>query len=457
MSTIRLNDGKGFVCAAALAAVLVLLAGGVNALATTNTVWCVPNTSISATCTPGAGKGHIQDAITGTPHAKAGDVILVGPGHYYETVEVSFSNISILGAQAGNDARVGRYDTSKESVVDASASGSPYGTGEGAAFDVHVPGVVIDGFTIVGGTSGASNHLASGIFANNSSIQILDNIIQNNAIGVFLANSSYALVEYNLFKTNNTPTSGSNLGSGFDKVQGYGIVGTGGFYYGSITENAFEGNSAAAIYFDYSWYDEVTKDTSEKDGSFLACYYCQYDFIDHNQGRDFCPTLPIAFTSPSGPADAAIDLLYQNNYLQINDNDLEKGKAADYNGIAFSTIAGASESCVNCQVTNNTISGFAGNGIVAEPAGSNATLSASWILRNDVEDNVLDGIVIGTGSGNAGNMVLDNKAEGNHVNDCEDDTVGTGTLTLTTKNTWYNDIGPYSYPTGLCMSRGRGH
>jgi hypothetical protein len=373
-------------------------------------------------------------------------------------------NISILGAQAGHDAREGRYDPSEESIVDATGKGSPGPTtaGGGAAFYVGAVNVVIDGFTIEGGTSG---EYGSGIYVPSGStqIQILDNIIQNNAIGAYL-NSYFDLVEYNLFKTNNTPASGSELlPKSFCGVQGYGIVGitttTGlaGFNDGSITENAFEGNSAAAIYLHYSRSDEVTKNTSEKDGSFLVCFECYLDYIDHNQGRDFRPKASFPVVEASQPADAAIDLLYFNQSLQINDNDLEKGKTSGYSGIAFSNIAGTGLCCNMCQVTNNKIRGFAGHGIVAEAAiGSTGTLYGSWVLRNVVEDNGLDGILIASGDDNSSNTVLENKAQDNGVNDCEDDTGPGGPYTAGTSNTWFNNIGTSSSPSGLCAP-GRWH
>jgi hypothetical protein len=437
-----------------LAAVFVILAGGVNALAirTQRVVWTVSATSSVSSCAyPSATTcNNIQSAVN---VAIGGDIIVVGAGYYNESVYIGQSNISILGAQAGRDARERWYNTSEESIVDATGQGSPGPTlgGGGAAFYVDAPYVVIDGFTIEGGTSG---EYGSGIYVDAPSTQILDNIIHNNAIGVYL-NSYYDLAEYNLFKTNNAPTSGSSIGSPFYGVQGYGIVGAGDFLDGSITENAFEGNSAAAIYLYYGWYDEVTKNTSEKDGSFLVCYVCYYDYLDHNQGRDFRPNASFPIAEASQPADAAIDLLYYNEYLQINDNDLGEGKTSGYSGIAFSNIAATGICCNMCQVTNNKIRGFAGKGIVAEAAvGSTGTLYGSWVLRNVVEDNGRDGILIASGSQNITNMVLDNKAQGNGVEDCADDTGPGGLFTAGTRNTWFNNIGSSSFPSGLCAPGG---
>ena len=468
---IRLNDGKRFLFPAALAAVWVLLMGGANALATTNTVWTVTKSSSNPTCsrTPSLVTtcNTIQSAVTAAESGPTyGDVVVVGPGRYNETVEVSSTGLlTILGAQAGRDARVDRNEPWKESIVDA--SGTPTGSGGGAGFFVEGDNVIIDGFTIQGGgvTSGSPGVAASGIYVDGvGPDQILNNIIQNNVVGVYLYYPAYNLLKNNLFKNNNCGKPGTDDyeldGPGFG-VAAYGpgpadlsdsdyeyIV------YGStsITENAFEENLAAAIYMAYyaSWY-AVTENTSNKDGSFLVCYDCYYDTFSGNQGRDFGAKgfLPLY---GSTNADAAIDIVYYNVSLQINNNVLEGGKTSGYNGIAFdSTTSEADYNCEYCQVSNNQISRFGGSGIVAQPYEDYATLYYCLISGNDAEDNVQDGILIGLAPDNYYNTLVDNKAKGNHVFDCEDDTVDS--LTLGTYNTWYNNIGRLSSPPGLCSSR----
>jgi hypothetical protein len=450
---IRLNDGKRFVCWAALAAVFVVLAGGVNALAIpTYKVLCVPNAGISPECTSGAGRAHIQDAVY---DASAGDVILVGPGYYNETVYVDKSNLSIFGAQAGNDARVRQCDPSQESIVDASPNASLYGGGAGAAFWVGGSYDVIDGFTIQGGTGG---DYSAGIYVYGDdtyySARLVNNIIQNNAIGIDLYYYPYdTLIEYNLFKTNNTGTVDDVYPTYYQYPAygpGYGIVGYTPYYGTTITENAFEGNLAAAILLYAAYGTEITKNTSKNDGSFVALYYCYYTFVDHNQGRNFGAKGSLPWYSGVS-FDAAIDLIYYNEYIQINDNDLEKGKK---NGIAFSDVYEADYTCEYCEASNNTVKQFADNGIVAEKGD---TLYYSVISGNDVEDNGNDGIFIEYGSYNYDNSLFDNKALNNQKNDCEDNTAPYGIFTATTYNTWFNNIGSMSLPNGLCTARGWRH
>src|SRR5271157_134656 len=113
---IMLNNRKRFVFLAAMAAVLVILAGGTNALAVIPyTVRCVPSHTINASCTA-TDYATIQAAVTA---ANPGDTILVAAGTYPEsvTIPVAKFGISLLGAQAGNDAREDRDHPSKESIV----------------------------------------------------------------------------------------------------------------------------------------------------------------------------------------------------------------------------------------------------------------------------------------------------------------------------------------------------
>jgi hypothetical protein len=460
---IRLNDGKRLIFAAALAALWVLLAGGGNAPAiTTNTVWCVPNTSISPNCTSAAGKATIQLAVTA---AKPGDVILVGPGYYNESVNITKANLSIFGAQAGKDAREDRHDPSKESIVDATGQGG--GPGGGAAFLQNAVNTVIDGFTIEGGTDGTGLY-SSGIYVNANNIRIQNNIIQNNSVGVYLYLYLYGLVQYNLFQTNNTGTPGSDD----YLIPGPGLgIANDSFYPLRISENAFEGNLAAAM-LNYSVGSTVISQNTSKDDGAFAVFSYSTAFFDHNQGRDFGAK---GFRPVYGAnnAEAAIEVIsdlepsniytYGNQGLQIDDNDLEKGQADGYNGIAFSNIAGLPVPnsdpaiCLYCAVSNNTTKGFAGNGIVAEAPASNGALYYSMISGNQVEENGLDGILIEKATNNQYNQLFDNKAQGNKVFDCEDDTTDSLSGTPPTADTWYNNIGPLTSPKGICSQGGWWH
>jgi parallel beta-helix repeat protein len=444
-----------------MGALLVLVAGGANAGTPPATAHCVPNLSVNPSCTDYY--TTIQAAVNA---ANPSDVIVVGPGLYNETVAILKPNLYLLGAQAGRDARVDRHDQAEESIVDA--SGTPTGAGGGAAFLVGQFGIVIDGFTVQGGTGGISTPFASGIYVNPGGwvSQILNNIIQNNAMGLYLSNSHFVLVKHNLFKTNNTGASGSNT-TPLAGRKGFGILASNSQDGTDITENEFAGNKAAAMVLPNGRNVEITENSSNQDGSFVVFGNCYSIIFSHNQGKNFggLGLLPLL---DSYNADAAVEVIINNQALQINDNDLEEGRVPNYSGIDFAST-GATYACYMCQVSNNRIKRFTGNGIVAEPVSCASTLQWTGVSGNDVEDNGNVGILIGAtpcasppspyNQFNEFISLVDNEAQGNHVNDCEDDTTGGGYTpigTLGTANTWFNNIGNSSSPAGLCTP-GRGH
>jgi hypothetical protein len=456
-----LNNRRRLVISAAL---LVLLAGGANALAQP-TVRCVPNPSINPGCTLATTYATISLAVGA---ATSGDAIFVGPGTYNESVTIIVPSISLLGAQAGNDARVDRHDPTKESIVNG--MGNP-------AFIVNANGAVIDGFTVTGGTATAGDAYPGGILVGSTTsgyywAHVLNNILEGNGTGVYLyipsppsppILSPSAVIEHNLFRNN-------TLGTGM--WNGFGIVSNATFPV--ITENEFTGNKTAAIAVPGGSNALITNNTSENDGAFVFYAKTNQCLFSHNRGKNFGHTgvLPIVGKSSSGSgtvsdyADAAVEVGPGNSYLVISDNDLEKGEAPISNGIAFTTAfantsLGTSPN-FNVNVKNNKIKGFPENGIVAEaeavvalvsaaPAG---TLYGSWIVGNEVLDNGSDGIFIEVNNHNI--SLFDNEAEGNHALDCNDTSKGGGTLG--TQNDWFNNTGNSSSPTGLCTpSRWYGH
>jgi hypothetical protein len=154
----------------------------------------------------------IQSAVTA---ASPGDTIQVCPGTYNELVVVD-KTLTILGAQAGVDARTRSVPLTSESVVS---------NGDGD-FQIEADKVVIDGFTIQGVTNDPNvvgHGLVAGIWMNpgefapdHGGAKIRNNIIQNNIIGIELDNDGtfQAKVERNLIQNNNA--SGPDGGTGID-------------------------------------------------------------------------------------------------------------------------------------------------------------------------------------------------------------------------------------------------
>src|SRR5436309_10335924 len=157
----------------------------------------------------------IQSAVN---VASPGDTIQVCPGTYNELVTVD-KTLTILGAQAGVDARTRAVPVTSESVVS---------NGDGD-FQIEADKVVIDGFTIQGVVNPANlppfTGLDAGIWTNpgfsgtSGGHQIRNNIIQNNIIGIELDNDGtfQTKVERNLIQNNNAvgPDGGTGIDTNF--------------------------------------------------------------------------------------------------------------------------------------------------------------------------------------------------------------------------------------------------
>ena len=149
----------------------------------------------------------IQAAVNAAP---ANGVVKVTAGTYDELVTIN-KPLTLLGSQSGVDARSpvrGRNET----VVD----GLFYSPGNrSSAFDVTANDVTLDGFTVQDQTNG--NNFGAGIVLAPSiaGTHVLDNIVQNNVVGLYLSNNSAtdpAVIRHNVFANNNNP--GNNNGRG---------------------------------------------------------------------------------------------------------------------------------------------------------------------------------------------------------------------------------------------------
>ncbi len=131
--------------------------------------------------------------------ASSGDTINVAAGTYSVAGVVTVNKtLTISGAQAGVDAR-GRVAT--ESILQNS----------GGLF-VNADNVTIDGFTIQNSVNTAFTGGGILLGAGTGGAHVVNNIIQNNILGLFLANRSgaaQAVIQHNVFR-NNTQTGSAN-------------------------------------------------------------------------------------------------------------------------------------------------------------------------------------------------------------------------------------------------------
>ena len=151
----------------------------------------------------------IQAAVNAAP---AGGTVTVDAGSYAETVTIA-KPLTVRGAQAGVDARGNaRRETGAESIV----TGATTSGGVGMAFYVAANDVTIDGFTVQGETNQSLTQGAGMVIAPNvSGTHVLDNLVQNNVSGLFLANASptdAAVIQHDVFRNNNNV--GTNGGRG---------------------------------------------------------------------------------------------------------------------------------------------------------------------------------------------------------------------------------------------------
>jgi hypothetical protein len=179
---------------------------------------------------PAATYTTIQDAVNA---AAAGDTIEVCAGAYPEAALGPLTinkTLTLKGAQVGVDARSRAGD---ESVI-ADSQGTSI-----AASDV-----VIDGFTVQNSTNPAFTGYGLWINPGKDGTQIVNNIIENNIVGIGLANAgaTQAVIEHNLIRNNNR--SGGASGSGIYTDQ---YVGGSTVRNVLIDENAFIGNDNAAL------------------------------------------------------------------------------------------------------------------------------------------------------------------------------------------------------------------
>jgi hypothetical protein len=186
-------------------------------------VYVTPNSFFSPISTTPSIQRGIQAATTG-------DTVNVEAGTYNEDVTVN-KMVTLSGAQAGV-AAPGR--SGPESVIN-----TPDGHTE---LQISVSDATVDGFTIQGNTN--DNLLGTGVYLvpGISGTHFLNNIVQNNIAGMFLANANpadQAVIQGNLFQNNNNAGSATGTGIYADEF----TAGNSGVQNVLIKNNSFTNSS----------------------------------------------------------------------------------------------------------------------------------------------------------------------------------------------------------------------
>jgi hypothetical protein len=208
----------------------------------------------------------IQAAVNA---AMPGDTIVVAPGTYNEqvTIPANKPNLTLLGAQAGVDAR-SRGATPPNPSVDSIITFN-----SGGIVTVLAQNFIIDGFTITDGGSGnaITSATSSPPTYNITGLQVLNNVIINNSNGVIITSlqdqnvdkmPNY-LVQYNYFagNTQSSVTAGNGIGgvnsifSDLVVTQNYfndpsfgRVIGFSGVIESTITSNIINNSGVISIF-----------------------------------------------------------------------------------------------------------------------------------------------------------------------------------------------------------------
>jgi hypothetical protein len=370
----------------------------------------------------GATQSTLAAAVAG---AAPGAVITVCPGVYTGTVVIS-KPVTLRGAQHGVDARNGRTNLAKESVIDGGGDAGIRITGA-------TSGVTVDGFTIRNSGIVGAPHDGIEAFGGGSGFNFLNNVITQTTYGINMSSlgASASTVSRSRFDTNNR--SGNQGGSGV-----FICCGPGNNL--SITDNLFTGNNATAINTAgdpnrLSTGLKIQRNQSIDDATFAVIVNAKGASVSDN----------VVLRTPRAVVDVGSGILVGGgtNGARVTGNTITGGAAT---GIRVSNAFGPAN--IGLRVS--------GNRIVSRSDGIRLTGQTSGsISTNDIALSTDVGILLNKDKDekvhNAGVTVNGNRVASSKTFDCQDDS--TGARTAGTANTWTANVGLRSQPRGLCGIR----
>jgi hypothetical protein len=295
---------------------------------------------------PGATFTTIQDAVNA---ASPGDTIDVCAGTYPEAAVGPLTinkSLTVLGAQAGVDARASR---GPESII-ADVQGT----------SVAASSVVIDGFTVQGSSVAAFTGYGIWMNPGTTGTRILNNIIQNNIAGIGLANTgtSQVLIRHNLIQNNNVPGGASGTGIYTDE-----FVAGGAASNFLIEENRFVGNLDAGVDVSHSAFGVSNLNVSNNvfDANGRAIFLINTDRSSFHDNTVTNSTFASADVRIFGGVDD----------FTVLRNNLSRGPG---HGIRLTSTIGGPNSGV--EIHFNNIEFYTLTGLTVEPGAHTGTVNA---------------------------------------------------------------------------------
>ncbi|HKB05407.1 MAG TPA: right-handed parallel beta-helix repeat-containing protein, partial [Gemmataceae bacterium] len=273
----------------------------------------------------------IQAGVTA---ADVGGTVRVLPGLYNELVTVN-KTLTLLGAQAGADARTGRV-------------GAPESVVNGSGFNLTASNITVDGF-VVQNSTGVFPGFGIILGAGTSGSQLLNNIIQDNIVGISLANTgaTQARIQFNLIRNNNQPGPASGHGIYTDQFNAGGTLAN-----VLIDSNSFVGNSGQGIGFSSTDATKpatgitISNNVFDANGRGLYAFNLTNSSIAGN-----------TFQNSTDSATADIRLFEGVNGLTVSGNLVQNGAGR---ALRISNIGTGSPNATNVTFTANSVAGYTG-------------------------------------------------------------------------------------------------